>query len=165
MSSEEIKLPQPEEISSAEKDDAMGAYLMMFAAWAIGLPLPILNLIAAVIYFYVNKKTSRFVAFHAFQSLISQIPVTLINIALIVWLLRVLLAGLPFTGGFYVLLCIMICSNILYVIFSIAALARAKKGNFFYIPFFGRVAFSRFYGPNAVSLDSSVKENRPPEGY
>ena len=165
MSREELTLPQPDEISSTEKDDAMGAYLMMFAAWAIGLPLPILNLIAAVIYFYVNKKTSRFVAFHALQSLISQIPVTLLNVALIVWLFRILITGLPFTSGFYVLLGIMACSNILYVIFSIAALVRAKKGNFFYFPFFGRVAFSRFYGPKAVSIDSSVKENRPPEGY
>ena len=165
MSSEEKTLPQPDEISSAEKDDAMGSYLMMFAAWAIGLPLPILNLIAAVIYFYVNKKKSRFVAFHALQSLLSQIPVTLLNIALIVWLLRILITGLSFTSGFFVLLGIMVCSNILYIIFSIAALVRARKGNFLYFPFFGRVAYSRFYGPNAVSLESSVKENSPPEGY
>ncbi len=165
MNSEEKTLPQPDDISSAEKDDAMGAYLMMFAAWAIGLPLPILNLIAAVIYFYVNKKTSRFVAFHALQSLLSKIPVTLLNVALIVWLLRILITGLSFSSGFFILLAVMVCSNILYVIFSITALVRARKGNFFYFPFFGRVAFSRFYGPNAVSLGSSAKENRPPEGY
>jgi uncharacterized Tic20 family protein len=165
MSKEEIKLPQPDEISSAEKDDAMGAYLMMFAAWAVGLPLPILNLIAAVIYFYVNKKTSRFVAFHALQSLLSQIPVTLINVALIVWLVRNVITGAVYSSGFFILLAVMVCSNILYLIFSIAALVRAKKGNFFYIPFFGRVAFGRYYGPNAVSLEVSVKENRPPEGY
>ena len=165
MRNEEIIIPQPDEISSAEKDDAMGAYLMMFAAWAVGLPLPILNLIAAVIYFYANKKTSRFVAFHALQSLLSQIPVTLTNVSLIAWLISILITGNEFSSGFIILLTITVCSNILYLIISIAALVRAKKGNFLYFPLFGRLAFGRYFGPNAISLATSVKENRPPEGY
>jgi hypothetical protein len=49
-------VPQPEELSNKEKDDAMGGYLMMFAALAVGLPLPIINLIASIIYYYTNKK-------------------------------------------------------------------------------------------------------------
>jgi uncharacterized Tic20 family protein len=165
MSNEEIKLLQPHEIADAEKDDAMGAYLMMFAAWAVGLPLPVLNLIAAVIYFYVNRKTSRFVAFHALQSLLSQIPVTLINVAFIAWLIRNLITGAAYQQGFFILLALMAGSNILYLIFSIAALVRAKKGNFFYFPLFGRAAFARYFGPNAVSLEASPRENKPPEGY
>jgi len=52
----------------------MGAYLMMFATLAVGLPLPLINLVAAFIYLYINRKTSRFVHFHALQSLYSQIP-------------------------------------------------------------------------------------------
>ena len=35
----------------------MGAYLMMFASLAIGLPIPLVNLIASVIYFLVNRRT------------------------------------------------------------------------------------------------------------
>ncbi|MCH8319303.1 MAG: hypothetical protein IIA88_12580, partial [Bacteroidetes bacterium] len=41
-----LPVPQPDEIPTREKEDAMGAYLMMFAAIAAGLPLPIINLIA-----------------------------------------------------------------------------------------------------------------------
>ncbi len=41
---------QPNEIDILEKEDAMGAYLMMFAALGAGLPLPVLNLVAAIIY-------------------------------------------------------------------------------------------------------------------
>ena len=67
-----IALPQPHEIPKREREDAMGAYLMMFAAWGVGLPLPLLNLLAAIIYFFTNKKTSRFVSFHAYQSLLKQ---------------------------------------------------------------------------------------------
>ena len=50
-----IALPQPHEIPTREREDAMGAYLMMFAAWGAGLPLPLLNLVAAIIYFFINK--------------------------------------------------------------------------------------------------------------
>ena len=42
------EIPQPEEVSTREREDAMGAYLMIFGALAAGLPLPIINLIAAV---------------------------------------------------------------------------------------------------------------------
>ncbi len=76
-------IEQVEDISMRDREDAMGAYLMMFAALAAGLPLPILNLIAAVIYYYVNKGKSRFVKFHALQSLYSQIPTTLMNAGLV----------------------------------------------------------------------------------
>ena len=38
-------LPQPNEVSSREREDGMGAYLMMFASLGVGLPLPIINLI------------------------------------------------------------------------------------------------------------------------
>ena len=58
-SSAPIALPQPDEIPKREREDAMGAYLMMFAAWGARLPLPLLNLLAAVIYFFTNKKPSR----------------------------------------------------------------------------------------------------------
>lgn len=72
MSSEKyMKLPQPHELSEREKEDARGAYLMMFAALATTLPLPIINLIAAIVYYYVNRKKGRFIHFHCLQSLLS----------------------------------------------------------------------------------------------
>ena len=64
MSSEKyVKLPQPHELSEREKEDAMGAYLMMFAALATSLPLPIINLIAATVYYYVNRKKRKVYSF------------------------------------------------------------------------------------------------------
>ncbi len=165
MSSDSIKLPQPDEISSREKEDAMGAYFMMFATWGIGLPLPVLNLIAAMIYFFINKKNSRYVAFHSLQSLLSQIPVTLINLGLLVWLITILLTDLHFPSSFFVYLVFMILINILYIVYSIAALVRARKGLFYYMPFFGRVSFSRYYGPKAVTRLKPDRENIPPEGF
>ena len=83
-------LPQPDEIPVREREDAMGSYFMMFAALAAGFPLPIINLIAAIIYYYLNKSKSRFVHFHTLQSLISQIPTTLINAGAVFWTIRII---------------------------------------------------------------------------
>ena len=67
MSITYIPLPQPKELTSREKEDAMGAYLMMFAAFAVSIPLPIVNLIAAIIYFYINRKKAVIFIFIAFN--------------------------------------------------------------------------------------------------
>ncbi|HUV07698.1 MAG TPA: DUF4870 domain-containing protein [Spirochaetia bacterium] len=164
MDAHVIQIPQPHEISQREKEDAMGAYFMMFAAWGLGFPLPVLNLIAAFIYYFIHRKKSRFVAFHALQSLLSQLPVTIINVGLLAWLLKILFTNLYFPPEFFIYLIFMVLVNILYLVFSIVALIRARKGRFYYFPLFGRISFGRYYGPNAVSFEESEEPNRPPEG-
>ena len=163
--SSSVSLPQPDEISQREREDAMGAYFMMFAAWGLGFPLPILNLVAAFIYFFIHRKKSRFTAFHAFQSLTSQIPVTLVNVGLIVWLFSILFTDFIFRPAFFAYLIFMAACNIFYLVFSIVALVKAYKGYFYYIPVFGRIAFARYYGPDAVRYDQPPEPNRPPEGF
>lgn len=153
-------LPQPEEITDKEKSDAMGAYLMMFAALILGLPLPFLNIIAAVIYFAVNKK-SRFVVFHTYQSMISQIFVSLINAVLVVYCVflfiqaAVLEAMNAVPSVFYLIpLAVLgltaLVMNILYVVYSIVGCIKANKGVFYYMPVFGKISFARYYGERAV---------------
>jgi len=159
----EIVLPQPEEISENEKDDAMGAYLMMFASWAIGLPLPLFNLVAALIYFFVNGRDSRYVAFHAYQSLLSQIPVTLLNAGALGWLIVVLVSPARFSTVFLIYLIGVAVANCLYLIFSIVALIGARRGEIYYIPLFGAMAFSRYYGKHAAPLEKP--RNRAPKGF
>jgi uncharacterized membrane protein len=159
---ENITLPQPDQITRKERDDAMGAYFMMFAAWGIGLPFPFLNLIAAVIYYVLNRKESRFVAFHAHQSLTSQTPVTVANGSLLFFTIRNMVRDFQFPAQYWWWLAFVTLLNIAYIVISLVALARAYRGNFFYIPFFGRWAFNRWYGPNAASVDPVVRPNLPP---
>ncbi len=160
-----INLPQPDEITRREREDAMGAYFMMFAAWGIGLPLPFLNLVAAGIYYGINRKNSKFVAFHALQSLTSQIPVTVVNAGLLFWLIRTLVIKSSFSGSFWIYLSFAVALNMAYLVISLIALSRAYKGNFFYFPVFGRMAFDSWYGPDAPDGEMGTRANRPPEGY
>lgn len=161
-----IALPQPGDISQREKDDAMASYLMMFASWAVGLPLPLVNLVASFVYYAVNRKSSKFVAFHALQSLASQVPVSLLNAGVVGWGIGLLVKGgaagglWPFLGYVF----FTAAANILYLAFSIVALVHANKGRFYYLPFFGRLAFDRHYGPAAAERARPTWVNRPPEG-
>src|SRR5271157_855169 len=160
-------VPQPEEIPERQKEDAMGAYLMMFASLALGLPIPLFNLIASVIYFFVNRKNGTFVAFHALQALITHIPVVLLNAGVIGWLIGILVTPphSSFSPAFFWYLFFSVLANLAYVVWSIVALVHARKGHFIYMPLIGRFCFARYYGPRAEARRAARDwENRPPEG-
>ncbi len=155
-------LPQPDEIGIREREDAMGAYFMMFATAALGLPLPILNLIAAIVYYYVNRSRGRFVQFHTLQSLYSQIPLSLLNIGLIVWLVLNLVKDLVFTELFWGYLIMTAVANIVYLVYSIIGAVRARKGHFYYFVFFGKLAYAQVYRVRAERA-SPEQINKPPK--
>lgn len=158
-------LPQPNEISTREREDAMGAYFMMFAALAAGLPLPIINIIAATIYYFINRKKSRFVHFHSLQSLLSQLPTSLLNAGLIIYTLNCFFDGLDFTDSYFGYLAMVITANIAYIVFSIIAAVKARKGYMFYFIFFGKLCYDVAFkvNPNETTPTENLVENKPPQ--
>jgi uncharacterized membrane protein len=157
-----ITIPQPEDISKKEKEDAYGSYLMMLATLAMGLPLPLLNLIASIIYFVINSKKSRFVSFHAYQSLITQIPVSLLNVFIISWTIYLALSRSDFGIVFFIVLSIVVLINLIYFILSLIAVSKAYHGNFFYFPIAGSISFNRYYGSHAIRFTTTPLRNIPP---
>lgn len=164
-------LPQPEEIPSKDREHAAGSYIMMFVSQY--LPLPFINLIASLIYFGYCRKRSRFVAFHAYQSMISQIPTSLMLWALAVWTIVGLVKGASdgqysmFGAGFWVAVAAVLIWSLVYIIVSLVAYVKAGKGNLYYLPIFGRIAFERYFGKNAVrhSDEGAPRQvNVPPTG-
>ncbi len=166
-------IEQPNNIPLREREDAMGAYLMMFAALAAGLPLPIINLIAALIYYFTNRSKSRFIEFHSLQSLYSQIPTTLLNAALVFWTLRILfqdgsfISQESFASGFSTVgdvywgyIYVVVAANLVYVIFSIVGAVYARKGRMYYFIFFGKLAYHIAY--KKKSEFSNTFRNQPP---
>ena len=155
-------LPQPHEIPEREKEDAMGAYLMMFAAVAIGLPLPIINLIAAIIYYFINKGKSRFIHFHSLQALISQIPTTLINWALVIWAVRIFLTDRDWTDEFWAYAIFAAAATVFYFVMSLIGAFYARKGRMYYFLFFGKVSYEAAFGVKESDGRVNVVENRSP---
>lgn len=156
-------IPQPEEVSEREKQDAMGAYLMMFATTALGLPLPIINMIASVVYFFVNKSKGRFVKFHSLQSMYSQIPVSILNSYLIVWAIYIFANDGTFSNVFWGLLITAGFFNLIYFIFSIIAAVKAYHGRFYYFLFFGKLSYIQAYQIKNSDEVKNQQINMPPK--
>ena len=157
-------LPQPEEISEREKEDAMGSYLMMFAAVAVGLPLPVINLIASIIYYFINRKKSRFIHFHSLQALLSQIPTTIINWALVIWAVTIFLKeDWKLTPEFWGYAIFAGVSTFLYFIVSLIATFKARQGKMYYFLLFGKMAYEVVYKfePEAPQ-ENQGPVNKPP---
>jgi len=160
-------LPQPDEIPEREREDAMGGYLMMFAAVASSLPLPIINLIAAIIYYYVNRKKSRFIHFHSLQSLLSQLPTTFMNWGLLYWAIMVWTStSWEFDDYFKGYIFAVVVANLTYVIFSLIAAFRAKKGRMYYFIFFGKLSYDMVFSVSNTLVYKGEREvsseNKPP---
>jgi len=153
-------IPQPNEISDREKEDATGSYLMMFATTALGLPLPVINMIAAIVYYFVNRDKGRFVKFHTLQSLYSQIPVSLINSYAIIWTIVNLVKDNPFTEVFWGYLITAGIINVFYFVFSIIAAVRAHKGRVYYFIFFGKLSYYQAF--RKIPEEKSNFVNKPP---
>lgn len=155
-------LPQPHEIPEREKEDAMGAYLMMFAAVAVGLPLPIINLIAAIIYYFVNRGKSRFVHFHALQALLSQIPTSIINWVLVVWIVRMLFWDVELSDEFWAFAIFAGAATLFYFVMNIIAAVNARRGRMYYYLFFGKVSYDVAFRVKDSEGHPVPVENRSP---
>jgi len=153
-------IPQPSEITAGEREDASGAYLMMFASVAVGLPLPLLNIIAAIVYYYTNRSKGNFVKYHSLHSLYSQLPVSVINSIAVVWTITNFVKDNPFTNSFWGFVIAAGVFNIAYIIFSIVGAVRAHQGRFYYFLFFGKLAYMQVF--RTKQTFRAPIENRPP---
>ncbi|MBE0674503.1 MAG: DUF4870 domain-containing protein [Bacteroidales bacterium] len=155
------QLPQPSEVSDREREDATGAYLMMFATVAVGLPLPVINMIAAIVYYFVNRSKGNFVKFHSLQSLYSQLPVSILNSTAVIWAIVNLAKEYDFTSTYWGFLIAVGVFNIIYAIFSIIGAVRAHRGRFYYFLFFGKLAYMQVFRTSA--RQQMPPENKPPK--
>lgn len=160
MSTDYYPIQQPDDMPAREREDAMGAYFMMFASLAAGLPLPIINLIAATIYYHINKHKSRFVRFHSLQSLLSQLPVSLLNAGLVVWAITLFKQDFNVDSSFLIYLSIVLLANLVYLGFSIVAAIEARKGRMYYFVFLGRFSYDIVY--KVRDEHETMFRNNPP---
>lgn len=154
-------LPQPAEVTDREREDATGAYLMMFATVAIGLPLPVINMIAAIVYYYTNRSKGDFVRFHSLQSLWSQLPVSVMNSIAVIWVIVNLVKEHDFTSQFWGYLIAVGVFNVIYLVFSIIGAVMAHRGRFYYFLFFGKLAYIQVF--RARQITERPVENKPPK--
>ena len=78
-----------------EYEQASNSYLMSVVSVMAGTFIPIVNFIAAVIFYLGSRKSSYFVRWHAIQSALGQMVLIPFNAFAFAWTLRVLFHGFP----------------------------------------------------------------------
>jgi len=111
-----------------EYEAASNSYLMSMGVIMVGLPFPLINLIATFFFYFANRKRAYFIRWHCTQALISQIPLFITNAILFWWTIYVLLGIIPFSSLYFAYLFTVILFNIVEYVATIVTAIKVRKG-------------------------------------
>ncbi|MBI4428650.1 MAG: DUF4870 domain-containing protein [Ignavibacteriales bacterium] len=134
MSAPQVLLNDPNEY---ESEKASNSYLMAVVVIMFGLPLPIVNLIASVIFYVANRKAGHFVRWHCTQNLVAQVLTFFANAAGVYWTAGVVFGEREVTNTYIAYIMTLLLFNILEFIAAIYAAVRTRKGKHVSWWFFG----------------------------
>ncbi|WP_339609031.1 DUF4870 domain-containing protein [uncultured Roseivirga sp.] len=111
-----------------ETEAASNSYLMSLIAIIAGLPLPIVNLIATLIFYLANLKSSYFVRWHCTQALLSQLSMLVINSFSFWWTVSIMFADEPITSKYIAYIITALAFNLTEFIATIYTAIQTRKG-------------------------------------
>ena len=111
-----------------EAEAASNSYLMSLIAIIVGLPLPIVNLIATLIFYLGNRKSTYFVRWHCTQALLAQLSLLFISSYTFWWTISICFKGEPITSNYIAFLIVVIIFNLTEFITTIYTAIQTRKG-------------------------------------
>lgn len=111
-----------------EAEAASNSYLMSLVAIIVGLPLPIINLVATLIFFLNNRKGTYFVRWHCMQALLSQLTLVPLNSIGFWWTFSVLFTDRVATNEYFAYLLTVIFFNLVELVATIYTAIETRKG-------------------------------------
>ena len=111
-----------------ECESAANSYLMSLLAAMAGLPFPIVNLVATVIFWLSNRRGTYFVRWHCMQALVSQVPLFLTNCVLFWWTVRVVLGWTPLSSLYFAYLFTVVLFNVVDFVATIHTMLAVRRG-------------------------------------
>lgn len=111
-----------------EAETASNSYLMSLIAIIVGLPLPIINLIATLIFYLSNRKSTYFVRWHCTQALLSQLSMLFINSYGFCWSVSIIFTKETITNNYIAYLIAAIIFNLTELIVTIYTAIKTRKG-------------------------------------
>ena len=111
-----------------ECESAANSYLMSLLAAMAGLPFPIVNLVATVIFWLSNRRGTYFVRWHCMQALVSQVPLFLTNCVLFWWTVRVVLGWAPLSSLYFAYLFTVVLFNVVDFVATIHTMLAVRRG-------------------------------------
>lgn len=123
--------------SDDESEKASNAYVMSLVAAMAGVPLPIVNLIASLLFYLGNRRKTYFVRWHCTQALLSQLSLLFINSYGFWWTISVLFKDEKATNYYFAYVISALVFNIAEYIATIHAAVQTRKGKHVQWWFFG----------------------------
>ncbi|MFN7846299.1 MAG: DUF4870 domain-containing protein [Bacteroidota bacterium] len=111
-----------------EAESASNSYLMSLIAIIVGVPLPIVNLIATFIFYMANRKSTYFVRWHCTQALLSQLSMLLINSFGFWWTISIVFTDEAITSKYIAYIISLLVFNITEFIATIYTVIQTRKG-------------------------------------
>lgn len=129
-----------EQLKKEERELAVNGYLMSLAVFISCMPIPIINLIANIIYFFSHRKQTYGVRWHAYNAMLSQLPLFFINSGTwcLVW--RVLWGEMEVSNGLIAYWVIAAILNIGEIVSSVICCVRVSQGKSVNIPIISPLA-------------------------
>lgn len=111
-----------------ESEKASNSYLMSLFAVIVGLPLPIINLVATFIFFMGNRKGTYFVRWHCTQALIAQLALLFANSFGFWWTIGIIFGDEMLTNRYIAYMLTIVLFNIAELIGTIYSAIKTRKG-------------------------------------
>ncbi len=111
-----------------EAEKASYSYIMSLIAVAGGMPFPILNFLATLIFYLGKRKSTYFVRWHCTQALLSQFTLFLLNSFGIYWTLSIIFSSMTVSNSFIAYLIILLFANLIEFVATIITSIQANKG-------------------------------------
>ena len=114
--------------SEHEAEKASSSYLMSLIALIAGLPLPIVNLIATLIFFLGNRKATYFVRWHCTQALLSQFSMLMVNSTAFWWTISIIFSSETISSKYVAYIIAAFLFNLSEFIATIYTAIQTRKG-------------------------------------
>ena len=124
MISSYISYPPTEE----EAQKASNSYLMSLIAFIGGLPLPVVNLLATLIFYLGNRKAKGFVKWHCTQALLSQLMALPLNSACFWWTISILFTDEKISSNYIAYAMTIVAFNIFEFVATLHTAIAVNKG-------------------------------------
>ena len=103
----------------------------------VGLPFPIVNLIASIIFYFGNRKSPGFVRWHCTQVLLAQGFTLPANAAGVYWTIAIVFRGATVTNSYIAYIITILLFNLIEFIATMYAAIQTRKGKHVVWWFFG----------------------------
>ena len=122
-----------------ELEKASNGYLMSLIAVIAGLPLPIINLAASLLFYLGNRKSTWFVRWHCTQTLLSQFTMLIINSIGFSWTMSLLFGKTVISNQYIGYILTILIYNLTEFIVTIRTAIKTRKGQHVELWFWGSV--------------------------